>query len=146
MALVLVSSAAVSSACGGSASGGLDRVPEGEWGGQGVAITVGPTGSDLQFDCAHGAITVPLNLEPDATFRAPGYFVQEHGGPAREDEQEDRRPATYSGSSDGRQIRFSIALTEEGQTLGPFAATFGAPADLFRCLTLLDPGTTSGAP
>ena len=141
MALVLVSSAAVSSACGGSAGGGLDRVPEGEWGGPHVALTVRPTGSDVQLDCAHGAITVPLNLETDGTFRAPGYFVQEHGGPLREDEQEDRRPATYSGSSDGRQIRFSLTLIEEGLTLGPFAATFGAPPDLFRCLTLLDPST-----
>ena len=146
MALVLVSGAAVSSACGGSAGGGLDSVPEGEWGGRGVALSVRATGSDVQFDCAHGAITVPLNIESDGTFRAAGYFVQEHGGPAREDEQEDQRPATYSGSSDGRQIRFSIALTEEGQTLGPFAATLDAPPQLFRCLTFLDPGTTGGAP
>ena len=139
LVLVLVGGAAVASGCGGSANGGLDRVPEGEWGGAHVAVTVERGGASVQFDCAHGAITVPLELESDGTFRAAGYFVQEHGGPAQEDE--DRRPATYWGSSDGRQLRFAIALTEEGQTLGPFSATLGATPDLFRCLSVLDPAT-----
>lgn len=126
-------------ACACGASGGPERVPEGEWGGEHVALTVEAAGARVELDCAHGAVTAPLKLDTKGAFDVPGYFVQEHGGPVREDEQEEQRPARYFGTSDGRAIRFSIRLTEDGSTLGPFSAIRSEPAQLFKCLSHLDP-------
>jgi hypothetical protein len=126
LACLLVS--VLTGACG-SDRNGLDRVPEGRWGGEGIALDVRPTGAAVDLDCAHGEITVPLRLEADGSFRLPGYYVRDVG-PATDPEE--RRPATYFGSSDGRRLTLSFAL-ESGEAAGPFAATLGAPANVQRC-------------
>lgn len=123
-------------ACG--ASGGLDQVPEGDWGGEHVALAVEAAGARVELDCAHGVATAALTLDAEGRFDVPGYFVQEHGGPVRE-EEDDRRPARYFGTADGREVRFSIRLTDDGTTLGPFSARRDAPPQLFKCLSYLDP-------
>jgi hypothetical protein len=114
-------------------------VPDGDWGGEHVALTVDAAGARVEFDCAHGALTAPLKLDAKGSFDVPGYFVLEHGGPEPADPKDEQRPARYFGTSDGREIRFSLRLTEDGTVLGPFAATLGAPARLVKCLNHLDP-------
>jgi hypothetical protein len=132
----VLAAASLAIACGGG--GALDRVPEGDWGGEHVALTVEATGARVEFDCAHGAATAGLSLDGEGRFDVPGYFVPEHGGPSR-DEQQDPLPARYVGTSDGREIRFSIQITGDATILGPFSAKRGAPPQLFKCLSLLDP-------
>ena len=119
----------MAAACGGSA-GGPDRVPEGPWGGEHVALVVRGSGADVDLDCAHGAITVPLRLEPDGSFRLPGYYVRDVG-PALDPES--RLPAAYFGRFDGREITLSFTLVDDGSGAGPFTALPGAPAELEEC-------------
>jgi hypothetical protein len=108
----------------------VDRVPEGPWGGEHVALVVHATGAVVDLDCAHGEITVPLRLEGDGGFRLPGYFVRDVGPTL---DPEVRRPATYSGSSDGRRLTLSFSLDDDGSGDGPFTAFPGAPALLQEC-------------
>ena len=114
-------------ACGPSA---VDRVPEGSWGGEHVGLLVGPAGAAIDLDCAHGQITAPMRLDPDGAFSLPGYYVRDVG-PA--EPSEDRRPATYSGRSDGRSLTVSFTLLEEGGSGGPFTAFPGVPPQLQEC-------------
>src|SRR4030095_8009867 len=116
----------------------MDRVPEGDWGGEHVSLTVDAKGARVELDCAHGTATAALTLDGEGRFDVPGYFVQEHGGPNRE-EEDDRRPARYVGSADGREVRFSIRFTDDATTQGPFRVKLGAPAQLVKCLTTQDP-------
>jgi len=124
----LASSLVLAVACGGSAA--VDRVPEGPWGGEHVALLVGPAGATVDLDCAHGEITVPLRLDEDGRFTLPGYYVRDVG-PA--EDPENRRPATYTGGSDGRSVTLSFTLLDAGETDGPFTAFAGAPAQVQEC-------------
>jgi hypothetical protein len=119
----------LAAACGGG-SAGLSRVPEGAWGGEHVGLDVRAIGSGVLLDCAHGEITVPLLLDSDGSFSLPGYYVRDVG-PAHD--PENRRPATYFGSSDGHRLRLSFTLLDDGGTEGPFTAVLGAPAEVQRC-------------
>jgi hypothetical protein len=124
LALVL----ALTAACGGS-NGGLGRVPEGDWGGEHLALRVHATGASVDLDCAHGEITVPLRLEGDGSFRLPGYFVRD-AGPSFDPEL--RRPATYFGGYDGQRLTLSFTL-DDGGGAGPFTAVLGGTAQLTEC-------------
>jgi hypothetical protein len=129
---VLCAVAAPVGACGASGSDHPTSVPTGSWGGQHVALEVTASGATIQFDCAHGQITVALSLDADARFETPGTFTSE-GGPAREGGAEDSRPAVYTGRLQGDELTLSVRLTDEGLEAGPFTARRGAKPRLFRC-------------
>jgi hypothetical protein len=104
-------------------------VPEGDWGGVNLALSVHSTGADVGLDCAHGAITVPLVVEADGRFSWPGYFVHDVGPTL---DPEVRRPASYSGTYDGRGLTLTVAV-QDGGSAGPFTATLGGVAELQQC-------------
>jgi hypothetical protein len=81
-------------------------------GGEHLTLTVNDTSSHLEFDCAHGDIPSALKPAADRTFAVSGTFVREHGGPIREDETVDVRPATYVGSVTGQTMQLTIRLTD----------------------------------
>jgi hypothetical protein len=122
-------------ACGaGSEPSRVDRVPEGQWGGVHVNLSVTTSGATLQFDCAHGSIDRAIAVEADGTFDVPGVFVREHPGPVRDDEVENRQPVRYAGRTDGKTMTLRI-LSEDGKTvIDEFTLTFGKPGRIFRCL------------
>ncbi len=122
--------AALGAACGGR---GLDRVPEGNWGGAHVSLAVTAAAATVEFDCAHGKTNGPLVLDRDGRFGVAGVFMRE-GGPVRDGEPPDAHPAFYEGSTDGRTLSLTVTLTDQGQTLGPFEAVRGAPPRVLKCL------------
>lgn len=117
----------LAAACDG---GPLERVPEGSWGGQHVAVFVTADGATLDFDCAHGAITAALRLDAGGAFALPGYLVRDVGPQL---DPEARLPATYSGRTDGRSLSLSFTLDDGSGADGPFTALLGAPAELLEC-------------
>jgi len=116
--------------CGYSQPAVLERVPEGEWGGDHVLLRVDAAGADFELDCAHGRMESPLRLDVDGRFAVAGVYVAE-GGPTREDP--DRLPARFSGSTDGRQLSFTVTLSDSGVTLGPLTVVRGRAPRLFKC-------------
>lgn len=102
-------------ACAGASSAGL--IETGVWGGEHVRLTVRASGADIEFDCAHGRVEEPIILDDAKHFDARGVFVRERGGPVREGEVEDAKPARYQGTVKGD------AATTSGSSRSP-----GVPA------------------
>jgi len=100
----------VACAASPNAASRLDRVPNGDWGGQHVRLTVDDTGGRIEFDCAHGRLGAPLTLDGDGRFDVAGSLVSE-GGPVP-----------------------SLAVTlEGGQDAGTFSLVRGGRARLVKC-------------
>jgi hypothetical protein len=138
-ALALLAFASLLGGACASVDGGPERVPEGRWGGEHVSLDVTQAGATVELDCAHGALAAPLELDEHGRFEVAGDYVQEHGGPSREDGQEDRREAVYFGTSDGRTLQLSIRFPDDSGSLGPFSATLGEAPRLVKCLSRFDP-------
>jgi len=96
-----------------------------------VRLVLASTGGELEFDCARGAMTSPVVVE-SGRFRVPGYYVAQHGGPAREDEVEVRVPTTYTGQVSGATLTLSFRLGDAG--FGPFSLTRDRAPRLTKCL------------
>ncbi len=109
-------------------------VPTGTWGGQGAQLVVAPSSSTIQFDCAHGTLDSPIQLDRNGRFDVSGFFVQEHGGPVQAGGAEDRHGARFSGSTDGARLTLSITVADLNLDLGPFLVVRGATAHLTRCV------------
>jgi hypothetical protein len=120
--------------CGSSPTASSPMVLSGVWGGEHVTLTVNDTSSHLEFDCAHGDVPSALKPAADRTFAVSGTFVREHGGPIREDEKVDVRPATYIGRVTGQTMQLTIRLTDPDSLIGTFTLTHGAPGRLLKCL------------
>jgi hypothetical protein len=120
-------------ACASSPGGAsrLERVPSGAWGGEHVRLTVEPAGGTVEFDCAHGTLDKPLDLDATFRFDVPGTLVGE-GGPARKDEAEVAQPARYRGETDGQRMTLEVTL-ESGEPAGAFSLTRGGAARLVKC-------------
>ena len=109
----------------------LDRVPNGEWGGEHVRLTVEDAGGKIEFDCAHGSLDGPLSLDASGRFDVAGSLVGE-GGPVQKDEAANARPARYRGETDGQHLSLAVTL-EGGESAGTFSLARGGRAKLFKC-------------
>lgn len=109
-----------------------DRVPAGRWGGDGVVVQVGEQGARLEFSCAHGTIDEPLAVDARGRFDLRGTYVNERGGPVREDEAPPPR-ARYVGELDGDRLRLSITLVQPERPVGAFTLTHGRAVRLVKC-------------
>ena len=119
---------------GCSTTTGPDAViTTGSWGGDHAVLDVTATSASIEFDCAHGALPVPLTLNR-GTFDVTGDFVQEHGGPIRSDETVDRQPARYTGTVSGNTMTLLVRLTATGQDLGTYTLMRGVSGRVFKCL------------
>jgi len=109
----------------------LDRVPNGDWGGEHVRLTVADTGGKVEFDCAHGSLDGPLTLDAGGRFDVKGRLVAE-GGPVMKDETVNARPARYRGRTDGKSMSLEVTL-EGGDSAGTFSLARNARAKLVKC-------------
>ena len=121
----------VSIACPGPSGAG--RIATGVWGGEHVRLTVEGSGAAIEFDCAHGRVEEPIVLDGARYFDARGVFVRERGGPVREGDVEDAKPARYKGTVKGDAMTLTVT-PESGEDLGPFFLTKGSSARLLKCL------------
>src|SRR5262245_22901047 len=109
-----------------------DFVPPGTWGGEHAVLTVNGTGATIEFDCAHGALPVPITLDRGG-FDVAGDYFPEHGGPIRVDEPVVRQAARYRGTVVGKSMTMRVTLTDTSQTIGTFMLTLGASGRVFKC-------------
>jgi hypothetical protein len=131
--LMRVSPLLLAVACAANPGGAsrLDRVPNGDWGGEHVRLTVEDTGGTIEFDCAHGRLEGPITLDSGGRFDVKGSLVGE-GGPVRKDGAENARPARYRGETDGQRMSLEVTL-EEGESAGTFSLTRSGRARLVKC-------------
>ena len=126
--LLLLLVACIASPGGVSA---LDRVPNGEWGGEHVRLTADDNGGSIEFDCAHGRLDGPLMLDAGGRFDVGGSLFAE-GGPVRKDTVETARPAHFRGETDGQHMSLEVTL-EGGESAGTFSLTRNGRARLVKC-------------
>lgn len=108
------------------------KVEETVWGGQHVRLVIGETRSEIEFDCAHGAIKGRFSTDADGQFDLPGTFARE-GGPVREDESDSGKPVRYKGKITGDTMTLTIIMSESNQRLDDFTLTRGNQGQLRKC-------------
>ena len=106
----------------------------GAWGGDHVNLLVAATGGTLEYDCAHGTIDQSFLADSSGRFDLAGTHTREHGGPIRIGEKEDKRPARYTGTTDGRTMTLTVTLTGSNERIGPFTLTRGQLGRVVKCL------------
>lgn len=106
----------------------------GAWGGDHVSLLLAATGGTLEYDCAHGTIDQPFVADSSGRFDLAGTHTREHGGPIRIGEKEDRRPARYTGVTDGRTMTLTVTLTGTNERIGTFTLTRGQIGRIVKCL------------
>jgi hypothetical protein len=102
------------------------------WGGQHVALEVTPEGATLEFDCASGTITKPLQVDAQGNFKVTGTFLQEHPGPVMRDSPPPA-PATFSGSIQNGTMKLSITSGTQDESRGEYVLTQGKSGRVFKC-------------
>jgi hypothetical protein len=106
----------------------------GMWGGSDIALTVGNTGSHLEFDCAHGDIPGPATVNGRNQFNLSGTFIREHGGPIQVGEVADSHLALYFGSVTASTMTLTVRLADTGEEIGPFTLSRGLAGRVVKCL------------
>ena len=95
-------------------------------------MNVGDQWATIEYDCAHGEIPGPLNIDGDGKFELPGTFTPERGGPVRADETQRAQSATYSGTVKGNKMTLVLKVAGSDDT-ETFTLEKDKPADLFKC-------------
>jgi hypothetical protein len=115
--------------CGSANS--MQRIPIGVWGGDHVRVEVGSKSANIEYDCAHGVIEGPLNVDANGRFSLRGTHTPERGGPVRSDETPRSLPATFVGSVSGDRMTLTLKLSDsEAET---FTLEKGKEGNLFKC-------------
>jgi hypothetical protein len=104
---------------------------KGAFGGPHISVDLEGGLGTVQFDCAAGSIDQPIIS--GGSFSVPGTYRPGQGGPVRVGQIFVSKRATYSGTATKTTMTMSVTL-EDGEVLGPYDLTLGAPAQLTRCL------------
>lgn len=113
----------------------------GLWGGQGISFEASDEGVKIEFDCARGTIDQKLVPDSKGMFLVYGFYVREHPGPTRE-EQNAGKLVAYSGSIEGptmtltvtvAQTTLTLSQTQTKETLGTYKLTQGQSGRLRKC-------------
>lgn len=102
------------------------------WGGQHVKLEVTLEGATLEFDCASGTITRPLQLDAQGNFKTTGTFIREYPGPVMRDGPPPA-PATYSGSIQNGTMKLSITSGPQNESQGEYVLVQGKPGRVMKC-------------
>jgi hypothetical protein len=108
--------------------------PVGAWGGDHISMIIGEGGAEIEFDCAQGRIDGAFNVGAGGVFNLAGVWSPEHGGPVRQGEEVEIRPARYTGKIVGNTMTLSIAVDSPPADLGPFTLKKNRAPNLLKCL------------
>jgi hypothetical protein len=104
---------------------------KGAWGGPHIGVDLEGGLGTVQFDCAAGTIDQPI--VSGGSFSVSGSYRPGQPGPVRVGQIFTSKRATYSGTATKSAMTMTVTV-EDGEVLGPFDLTLGAPAQLTRCL------------
>src|SRR6266850_1056540 len=110
-----------------------DRLANGVWGGQHIRAEVTDSGTDIEFDCAHGTIDQPIVLDAKGSFDVKGKFTPERGGPIRRDEKSNDRLVRYVGQVKDQAMTLTIRDAGTKETIDSFSLTHGSDGRIRKC-------------
>ena len=101
----------------------------GTWGGDDAGLLVRADGAHAHIGCTYGDIAGPIAFGADGRFDVAAEwdvdtFPIDRGVV---------HPARVSGTTTGRDLTFSVVLTDIGTTLGPTAVTLGREPRMVNC-------------
>ncbi|MGE5731177.1 MAG: hypothetical protein ACM37U_04500 [Gemmatimonas sp.] len=108
----------------------LARIPDGNWGGQGIGFSVDGTGVTFIFDCAGGRVDQPIALGGDGSFDVQGTYTG-FGNAIGADHTP--HPARYTGHATRTQVQITRTLLDGNKSVDTFTANFGALAMVAVC-------------
>jgi hypothetical protein len=136
LALTVLLVGFVTTACAADVNGlepaSVAALKTGQWGGQHIAMTVSPAGTEIEFDCGKASVTGAIATDRDGAFTVTGTFLQERPGPTTPDGPP-QRPMRLSGSVKGDDLQVKVVLTDTGEDLGTFALGYGVAPRLVKC-------------
>lgn len=107
-------------------------MPEGDWGGEQVSLSVTDKGAHLELACAHGSIETAILLDGEGRFDVAGVYVREGPGPVRL-EDEGGEPARFSGRVDGDSMTLTVERTTGSRHVGTFKLEKGRRVRIMKC-------------
>lgn len=109
------------------------RVAEGMWGGLHLRVSVSADAAQLEFDCAHGEISVPFRIDAEGHFDLSGTYTREGFGPIRIGREPSARPARYVGRVEGERMTLSVTLEGGDKPLAEYSLARGAAGRIVKC-------------
>lgn len=110
----------------------VERLPAGTWGGKHVSLEVTEDGASLDFDCAHGEINKPIQIDSSGRFNVQGTYTREGPGPIRADKNYSDS-ARYSGTVNGDTMTLSVAPANSANQNNTFTLTRGKAGRIWKC-------------
>jgi hypothetical protein len=104
-------------------------LPVGTWGGEDAGLLVRDDGVHAHIGCTLGDVPGSIPLDPDGRFEVTGQWNVN----AFPIDLGIVHPARLSGRTDGRTLRFTVVLTDTGQSLGPAIVRFGREPKMVNC-------------
>ena len=109
----------------------------GMWGGQHVGLNVTAARAEIEFDCAHGTIDQPIELDSEGRFDAIGTLELE-GGPISvplDGKAIERKTfsARYRGRVESDKILLKVTIPETGADFGDLTLTHDKRPILEKC-------------
>jgi hypothetical protein len=111
----------------------MQNLASGLWGGQHITINIENGSATVNYDCAHGTIAGPFNIDSKGNFTFTGHHVRERPGPTRADEDQSGQPARYSGWTDGKKMTLTVTLADSKEEVGKFELEHGKYGRVFKC-------------
>jgi hypothetical protein len=109
------------------------RVVPGIWGGEHVRLQITEEGAELEFDCAHGTIPSPIEVDGGGQFDVAGVLVRERPGPIRVGHEPKSQTTSYSGSIKDSTMTLQVTLTDSGETVGTYSLAHGSEGRIRKC-------------
>jgi hypothetical protein len=125
----------------------VKALPEGDWGGTHIRLSVTGNGAAIEYDCGHGTVDQKIELDEEGRFDVQGTHEDETGGPVRDITAIDERgnsqtnaartrgkPARYTGRVTAEGMTLTVKLTDTSRTIGEFSLRRGVTPRLHKCL------------
>ncbi len=129
-----------------SATRQMKTLPESEWAGPQIRLSINESGTVIEYDCAHGTIDQSIELDSEGQFDVRGTHEDESGGPTQDitivDEDGKTRssatsdkvqPARYIGRITAQKMTLTVTLINTGRDIGTFELIQGASTRLHKC-------------
>lgn len=111
----------------------LQRLNDGTWGGKHIQFEVSEGSVNIEYDCAHGAISGPLTVDREGSFSWHGTYTREHGGPIRLGEKVNNQAAIYSGSIKVDTMTLTVKLENSNDEPLTFTLTRDTIGRVWKC-------------
>lgn len=116
--------------CASEPTGPLDRIPDGNWGGDRIGLFVDQSGVTFVFDCSGGRVDQPIVLDAGGNFDVLGTYS---GGGNTQNADHSPHPARYAGHATRTHVDVTRTVLDQSDPGVSFSAFLGASPMVVAC-------------